>query len=192
VLLRVSRDRRNQCSGLGAYRHVTSPTDIPVDSQGEVDLDVESTAEPSFEDLYQSHYPRMVALARLMTDVLVVAEEVVQDAFVQLYRNWSAVEHPVAYLRIAVINGCRSQGRRRAVERRHRPSVHEPVVVDTNAIAVRDALGVLTPRQRAAVVLRYFEDLPERDIAEMLGCRPGTVKSLLSRSLTKLKGTLHD
>jgi RNA polymerase sigma factor (sigma-70 family) len=134
----------------------------------------------------------MVAVARLMTGRFALAEEIVQDAFVQLYRNWGSIEYPPTYLRIAVVNGARSQGRRRATERRHPPPGPEPVVVDTTAIAVRDALQVLTPRQRAAVVLRYFEDLSERDIAEALGCRPGTVKSLLSRSITKLKGTLHD
>lgn len=155
-------------------------------------VSVGSTGEWSFDDLYRSQYSRMVALARLMTGAFALAEEIVQDAFVQLYRNWSSVEFPLTYLRIAVVNGCRAQGRRRATERRHRLSGHEPVVVDTMAIVVRDALQLLTPRQRAAVVLRYFEDLTERDIAEALGCRPGTVKSLLSRSITKLKGSLHD
>jgi RNA polymerase sigma factor (sigma-70 family) len=57
---------------------------------------------------------------------------------------------------------------------------------------VRQALRLLTARQRAAVVLRYFEDLPEVEIARLLGCRPGTVKSLLSRALAKLKGALDD
>ena len=63
---------------------------------------------------------------------------------------------------------------------------------DPVAVAVRDALAALTPRQRAAVVLRYYEDLPERDIAAALGCRPGTVKSLLARGLRTLKEHLDD
>lgn len=134
----------------------------------------------------------MVALARLLAGELAVAEEIVQDAYVQLYRTWSSVQYPLTYLRIAVVNGCRSHGRRRAVERRHRSPAREPVVLDTTAIAIRDALEVLTPRQRAAVVLRYFEDLPERDIADAIGCRPGTVKSLLSRSIAKLRRSLGD
>ena len=167
----------------GAYAHVTAePAGISVDVP----------AEPRFEDVYRSHYARMVAVARLMVGDLTLAEEVVQDGFVQLYRNWSAVDYPVTYVRIAVVNGCRSHGRKRAVERRYRAPEREPIVVDTTAIAVRDALHLLSPRQRAAVVLRYFEDLPEREIAEALGCRPGTVKSLLARSMTKLKGSLRD
>ena len=148
--------------------------------------------EWTFDDLYRSHYARMVALARLMTGAFALAEEIVQDAFVQLFRNWTSVEHPAVYVRLAVVNGCRSQTRRRVLERRHQHPAPEPAVHDTAAIAVRDALHVLTPRQRAAIVLRYFEDLSEREIADALGCRPGTVKSLLSRGITKLKGSLHD
>lgn len=168
----------------GTYNYVTVR---PAESS------VQPTAEPwIFEDLYRSQYARMVVLARLTTGAMASAEEIVQDAFVQLYRNWSSIEYPLTYVRIAVVNGCRSQGRRRAVERRHPPPDQKPILFDTAAVAVRDALQVLTPRQRAAIVLRYFEDLSEREIAAALGCRPGTVKSLLSRSIVKLKGALHD
>lgn len=169
---------------LGTYIYVTArPAERPVQPPGDA---------WTFEDLYRSHYTRMVVLARLMTGASAHAEEIVQDAFVQLYRNWSSIEYPLTYVRIAVVNGCRSHGRRRAVERRHPLPNHEPALLDTAAIAVRDALQVLTPRQRAAIVLRYFDDLSEREIADALGCRPGTVKSLLSRSMAKLKGSLHD
>ncbi len=146
----------------------------------------------TFDGLYRSQYGRMVVVARLTTDSLAVAEEIVQDAFLQLYRNWSSVDRPLGYLRIAVVHGCRSYLRRRVRERRHQPTLSEPAVLDPRAIAVRAALQVLTPKQRAAVVLRYFEDLPEREIAAALGCRPGTVKSLLSRSMPKLKESLDD
>jgi RNA polymerase sigma factor (sigma-70 family) len=89
------------------------------------------------------------------------------------------------------VNGGRSWGRRRALERRHARPPETPVI-DPDGIAVRDALRVLNARQRAAVVLRYFEDLPEAEIAKVLGCRPGTVKSLLARSMPKLKEALDD
>ena len=175
----------NQVSDLGAYINVTSPV-VAEGSSG-------SPGNASeFDELYRSAYARMVVLARLTIGSLAEAEEVVQDAFVQLYRNWSSVERPIGYLRIAVVHGCQSHVRRRARERRHQSAVTEGAVLDPIAIAVRDALMTLTPRQRAAVVLRYFEDLPERQIAEALGCRPGTVKSLLSRSMVRLKGMLDD
>ena len=115
-----------------------------------------------------------------------------QDAFVQVLRRWDSVEYPLTYLRIAVVNGCRSSGRRRRLERRTLEPRDEPVVFDPVAIAVRDAIRTLAPRQRAAVVMRFYEDLPEREIAAVLGCRPGTVKSLLSRSIAKLKESLDD
>jgi RNA polymerase sigma-70 factor (sigma-E family) len=149
--------------------------------------------EPAFEAVYVGCYDRMVRLARLTSADTVPADEIVQDAFLQLLRAWPRVENPVAYLRVAVLNGCRSWGRRRSVAARRR---REPppgwTVLDGNAVAVRDALAVLSPRQRAAVVLRYFEDLPEAEIAAILRCRPGTVKSLLSRSMARLRGALGD
>ena len=149
----------------------------------------------TFAVVYAELYPRMVRLARLsLSDAANAgsAEEIVQDAFVQLFRNWERVDSPTGWLRIAVMNGCRSWGRRRQVRRRHPVAPPAPVVDDADALVVRDALRALNPRQRAAVLLRYFEDLPEREIAEVLGCRPGTVKSLLARSLVRLREVLDD
>jgi RNA polymerase sigma-70 factor (sigma-E family) len=162
-------------------------------SSGEMPSPVERDG-PAFAAVYAELYPRMVRLARLSLAAGSAgrAEEIVQDAFVQLLRNWERVESPGAWVRTAVVNGCRSSGRRRAVARRNQPSIPLPVIDDTDALAVRDALQSLSARQRAAVVLRYFEDLPEREIAELLGCRPGTVKSLLARSLLRLREVLDD
>jgi RNA polymerase sigma factor (sigma-70 family) len=149
--------------------------------------------EPAFEALYVGCYDRMVRLARLTSADTVPADEIVQDAFLQLLRAWPRVENPVGYLRVAVLNGCRSWGRRRSVAARRRGEPPQSwTVLDGDAVAVRDALAVLSPRQRAAVVLRYFEDLPEAEIAVILRCRPGTVKSLLSRSMARLRGALGD
>jgi RNA polymerase sigma-70 factor (sigma-E family) len=149
-------------------------------------------AEVDFESIYTAQYDQLVRLARLTSSDTVPAEEIAQDAFVQLYRHWGSVREPVAYLRIAVVNGCRTWGRRRSLQRRQSQRRPPEPVLEGEALVVRDALRVLSPRQRAAVVLRYFEDLPEAEIAHVLGCRPGTVKSLLSRSMTMLKGALGD
>jgi RNA polymerase sigma factor (sigma-70 family) len=115
-----------------------------------------------FDTVYAAQYPSLVRLA---------------------YR-------PVAYLRRAVASRCTSWVRRRALERRHPGSVDHATgsaVPDADAAAVREALSRLKPRQRAAVFLRYYLDLPEAEIAAALGCRSGTVKSLLHRSLAVLK-----
>ena len=151
-----------------------------------------SPAPPTFAAVYETYYPRMVRLARLSLDGAATAEEIVQDAFVQLFRNWDQVEAPVPWLRLAVVNGCRSWGRRRQVARRHAVDPAPAIVDDGDALAVREALRALRPRPRTAVILRYFEDLPEREIAELLGCRPGTVKSMLARSLRQLREVLDD
>lgn len=144
----------------------------------------------AFDDFYARRWEGSVRLAALTTGSIAVAEEITQDAFVQLHRHWERVEHPAAWLRAAIVNGCRDWVRRRA--REPLALVPDEFLSDrAEAIAVRDALRVLTPRQRTAVVLRYYEDLPEREIADLLRCRPGTVKSTLAASLTKLAKELN-
>jgi RNA polymerase sigma factor (sigma-70 family) len=134
----------------------------------------------------------MVRLAHLTTASNALAEELVQDAFVDLFRNWDTVRDPSAWLRRAVMSRCTSWVRRQHLERRvaARHDVPEPAIPDETGVAVREALLALSVRQRAAVVLRYLEDASERDIADALGCRRGTVKSLLSRAMSKLQKDL--
>lgn len=143
-------------------------------------------APASFAGLYAERYARMVRLAHLLTGSNAIAEEIVQDAFVRVYERWAHVEHPPAYLRQAVVNACRSHRRSRRRERR-RSLVTGAEATSPEVDEMRDALASLTDRQRAAVVLRFYEDLPEAEIARLLGCRPGTVKSLLARGLDKLR-----
>jgi RNA polymerase sigma-70 factor (sigma-E family) len=145
----------------------------------------------SFEEVYLTRRVRLLQVAVLITGSPPVAEEVVQDAFIQLYRRWPQIDHPGAWVRSAVVSGCRTWQRRHIREREHQAD-DEFVVVDPDGIAVRQALRALTVRQRSAVVLRYFEDLSEREIAELLDCKRGTVKSLLSRSMEKLRRELDD
>lgn len=159
---------------------------------------VEPRVQPdaTFDELYARHYPIMVRLARLTTGQLALAEELVQDAFTELLRRRDEVRDPSAFLRRAVVSRSTSWLRRRLLERRHRtaePTVAAPAPAgDADTVAVRTALRRLTPRQRAAVFMRFYLDLPETDIAEALGCRPGTVKSLLNRSLVTMRGYLDD
>lgn len=150
------------------------------------------TAESSFALTYQQRWTPMVRLAAMTTGSVAIAEEIVQDAFVQLHRHWERVDKPDSWLRAAVINGCRDWVRRRSREPTSRPPDADGFdTANVDAMVVRAALDVLSARQRIAVVLRYFEDLPEREIADLLGCRPGTVKSLLARSLPKLQKELQ-
>lgn len=144
----------------------------------------------TFESVFEQRWARMVKLATLTTGSVAVAEEIVQDAFEQLHKNWATVHQPSASLLAAVMNRCRDWLRRRTLERRHAIAADDLTEAD-EGIAMRDALSLVTPRQRVAIVLRFYEELNEREIASVLGCRPGTVKSLLARGLRTLRQELQ-
>jgi len=127
----------------------------------------------------------MVQLAFLLIGDAAVADEVVQDAFLQVHRRWSRLDNPGGYLRTAVVNACRSHQRhRRVVERK---PILAPDPADLGANELGDALNKLPYRQRAALALRYFADLTDDDIATALDVRPATVRSLIHRGLAALR-----
>ncbi len=142
----------------------------------------------SFEDVYAAQFVPMVRLATLLCGRVEIARDVVQDAFVSLHVKWSGVSHPVAYLRQSVVNGCRTQARWER-RRRGRPTQEEPTV-DAEVAELNDVLGRLPHRQRAAVVLRYYEGRTEAEIAAILRCRPGSVGPLISRGLKAMRREL--
>ncbi|MGN9909219.1 sigma-70 family RNA polymerase sigma factor [Phytohabitans sp. LJ34] len=148
----------------------------------------------TFDVVYTAHYVPLVRLAYLTTGTLPAAEDVVQDVFAEWFRRVDTVRDPAAYLRRAVVSRCTSWVRRRILERRHGATAHLDAATppDVDTPAVRAALLRLNPRQRAAVFLRFYLDLPEQEIAAALGCRPGTVKSLLHRSLAVLREHLDE
>ena len=148
---------------------------------------VEETLVISFDDVYRRERVPMVRLAVLLVGSQEQAEEIVQDAFAQLFERWERVDRPGAYLRTCVVNGCRRTHRRRGHDRRAAAVVGQPLPAGLGADHLADALAALPARRRAAVVLRYYEDLSEAEIAEALGVRPGTVKSLLHRGLAQLR-----
>jgi RNA polymerase sigma-70 factor (sigma-E family) len=144
----------------------------------------------TYEEVFIREYEPMVRLAVLLIDEIDVAEELVQEAFVKLHENWKRVDNPGGYVRAVVVNRCRNELRRRQRERRFRRRIEPPATVELGADEIMDAIAVLPPKRRAAVVLRYYGGLSEREIAETLAVRPGTVKSLLHRGLAELKTSL--
>jgi RNA polymerase sigma factor (sigma-70 family) len=136
----------------------------------------------------------MTRLAVLLVGSRAIADEVVQDAFAAVGERWDQLDRPGAYLRTAVVNGCRGALRRRKVEERHVALLEsEPTMVElpVHLIELREALRALTERQRVVVVLRYFVDLPDEDIAAILDCRLSTVRSLTRRALAVLRKELQ-
>jgi RNA polymerase sigma-70 factor (sigma-E family) len=154
--------------------------------------------------LFDEHYPGLCRLATLLLGDASAAEEVVQEAFLRTYAGWWRLRRPTRaqwYLRAAVVNQCRSRGRRRASEDRGNRTVWAtegapPAQWDTDRTgetqAVLEAVRSLPERQREAVVLRYYEDLAEADVAAALGCSVGTVKSQLSKARATLARRLAE
>jgi RNA polymerase sigma factor (sigma-70 family) len=148
-------------------------------------LSAGTTWQPGLVELYHERYPDLVRLAYLLTGSAEVAEELVQDAFVAAQRSWSGVRDPFPYVRATVVNRTRSWGRRLQLERRH--DVRGEASVELGADELWDALDRLNQRQRAAVVLRFYEDLPDDEIGRILGCRPATVRTAIHRALAVLR-----
>ncbi|WP_141979996.1 SigE family RNA polymerase sigma factor [Saccharothrix saharensis] len=156
-----------------------------------------STGPLTLEDLYRQHRMRLVRLALLLVDEPATAEDVVQEAFTGLHRNWSNLrdaQAAVGYLRTAVVNGSRSVLRRRKTARDYTPphvanarSAESLAMLTAEHQAVVRALSQLPPRQREVLVLRYYGDLSEAEIADATGISKGTVKSTASRALDALQ-----
>jgi RNA polymerase sigma-70 factor (sigma-E family) len=151
------------------------------------------------EDLYARNATGAIRLAYLLTGDRGLAEDLVQDAFVRLTGRLLHVRNPGgfhAYLRATVINLARAHHRRMRVERRfleRRTANAAGTLPDVpEREALRQALLVLPIRQRTALVLRFYEDLSEAETAEVMRCRPGTVKSLVSRGKEALRSTIGD
>jgi RNA polymerase sigma-70 factor (sigma-E family) len=149
-------------------------------------------------DAYVRSAPAGIRLAYLLTGDRAVAEDLVQEAFVRFVGRLRFLRDPDAfepYLRRTIVNLSKNHYRRRALERayleRKGPSA-EDVSTDPDVAtrdALRSALLRLPLRQRTALALRYYEDLPDATIAELLGCRQATVRSLVARGLEALRAT---
>ncbi len=159
------------------------------------------SAAGAVEALYQHHAVGLIRLAYLMLGDRAGAEDAVQDAFCGLYRHWDRLtdqDRALAYVRTAVLNGCRSALRRRAIGRRL--SVHQPPAASAEAAVlgreerqeVMRAVRRLPGRQREALVLRFYFDLPEREIARLMGLRPSSVRSATARALKTLGHALEE
>ena len=150
----------------------------------------------TIDDIYRTHRMGMVRLAILLVDDQASAEDVVQEAFAGLFRNWSGLrdtQAAIGYLRTAVVNGSRSMLRRRRTARAYVPpdpgtarSAESLALLTAEHQAVVTALADLAPRQREVLVLRYYGGLSEAEIAEATGLSKGTVKSTASRAVAKL------
>jgi RNA polymerase sigma factor (sigma-70 family) len=149
-------------------------------------------------DAYVRSAPGGVRLAYLLTGDRAIAEDLVQEAFVRFVGRLRFLRDPDAfepYLRRTIVNLSKNHFRRRAVERAYlerEGRKAEDIRTDPDLAtydSLRSALLRLPLRQRTALTLRYFEDLPDATIAELLRCRQATVRSLVARGLAALRTT---
>jgi RNA polymerase sigma-70 factor (sigma-E family) len=174
---------------------------IKISHQDEPLCDAAWTAEAYFTELYTLHYRRLVRAAWMLVRDVPTAEEVVQDAFVSMNDAWQRLrdaENALAYVRQVVVNRSRSVLRHQMVVEKYledtppdMPSAEQGALVSLQRDAVVTALQRLTARQREAIVLRYYADLSEAEIAATMGISRGAVKSHTARGMAALRLALE-
>jgi RNA polymerase sigma-70 factor (sigma-E family) len=178
--------------------HVTE-TLVADNALGSVPADWD--ADRAVTALYSTHYRALVRLAALLVRDVATAEEVVQDSFVAMHGGWRRLrdnEKALSYLRQSVVNRSRSVLRHRVVVDRNAPkpspdmpSAEQGAIALLERSAVVAALRTLPPRQREALVLRYYADLSEAQIAGAMGISRGAVKSHTARAISALRSVLE-
>jgi RNA polymerase sigma-70 factor (sigma-E family) len=172
-----------------------------VSIRGPVRVPAEDDGRAAVSELYRQHWPGLVRLAVLMTDDRQAAEDVVQEAFTELYKRWPLRERgaAVGYLRTAILNRSRSVLRRRRVARLYTPphqapglSAESAAVLGEERLQVQRALQGLPTRTREVLVLRYYLDLPFAEIAALLGIAESSARSTSTRGLATLTERLKD
>ncbi|GAA6524726.1 SigE family RNA polymerase sigma factor [Intrasporangium sp. DVR] len=170
--------------------------------------DLPEDADRAITELYAAHWHRLVRLAWLLLHDQLAAEDAVQDAFVATHRSWSSIRETgraVGYLHTAVVNTCRSAQRHQVVVDRQNAreagaadvpgrgsldSAETQVLYAAERASMVSSLRALPHRQREVLVLRYYLDLSEAQIAETLDISPGSVKAHAHRGLSTLRAQL--
>jgi RNA polymerase sigma-70 factor (sigma-E family) len=158
-------------------------------------------ADEAITQIYTAHYRSLVRLSALLVRDVQMSEEIVQESFIAMHGSWRRLRDPdraLAYLRQAVVNRSRSALRHRKVTEKHAPrpmpdaaSAEDGALGALEHQAVLAALRQLPQRQREVLVLRYYADLSEAEIADAIGVSRGAVKSHASRGLASVRTTLE-
>ena len=140
----------------------------------------------SFDQWYVTAWPRAFKLAAFLTHNTQSGEDIAQDVLAEMSRRWEHLDSPDAYLQRAITNASWNWKRQIRTGDRKLPLIAGTGSAELRFDHLADAIAQLPFRQRAVIVLRYYADLSEVEIADALDCRPGTVKSLASRALATL------
>ncbi|MER6951252.1 SigE family RNA polymerase sigma factor [Nonomuraea sp. NPDC000554] len=144
----------------------------------------------TYQDFVATRSDRLLRTAYLLTRDWATAEDLLQESLAKAWFAWPGVDEPEPYVRRVMVTTYTSWWRRRW--RRELPSDTLPDEPSSDTVSderetLWQAVGRLPARQRAVVVLRFYEDLPVTEVARLLGCEPGTVKSQTSKALAKLR-----
>jgi RNA polymerase sigma factor (sigma-70 family) len=151
--------------------------------------------DSTFDGFCQTEFPRLVGSIWLFCGDREIAEELAQETLMRAYRDWGRVhrlDSPGAWAHKVGLNLARSYFRRKAAEQRARQRQTTPSLWEqdpTEVIALRAAVAVLPSRQKTALLLRYYADLPVHEVAEEMGCSTSTVKALIRKATNAIR---HD
>jgi RNA polymerase sigma-70 factor (sigma-E family) len=179
--------------------HMIETLVVPDSALGSIPAELD--ADSAVTQLYGTHYRALVRLATLLVRDVATAEEVVQDSFIAMHASWRRLrdtDKALSYLRQSVVNKSRSVLRHRVVMDRNAPkpapdvpSAEQGAITLLERSSVVKALRKLPVRQREALVLRYYADMTEAQIASVMGISRGAVKSHTARGMTTLRAVLE-
>ena len=179
--------------------HMIETLVVPDSTLGSIPAEID--ADSAVTELYSTHYRALVRLAALLVRDIATAEEVVQDSFIAMHGSWRRLrdtDKALSYLRQSVVNKSRSVLRHRVVMDRNAPkpapdvpSAEQGAITLLERSSVVKALRRLPERQREALVLRYYGDMSEAQIASVMGISRGAVKSHTARGMSSLRTVLE-
>ena len=148
------------------------------------------TTDVEFSAFYRTELDAQVRRAYLLLGDNEAANDVVHEAMTGVFQRWAELDQPAAYLNRAVLNGCRDAGRRRTSSSRLLRRIDRPDTNDATSESLADVLAQLPFNHRAAVVLRFYAGATTNEIAEALGCAPGSVGPWIDRGLAAMRKVL--
>lgn len=168
-------------------------TDKPFDGAEKTSLSRLSTGEleqwpRDFLDFYQSNNESFIKLAFVIVQTVPVAQDIVQDAFISVHKRWANIQSPLSYTRKSIVNGCKKYLRRKRLEEIVLPRLARRGILEMNQRSELDGIILTLPsREKIAIVLRFYADMSEKEIAEAVGCSVNTVPGLIARGIELLR-----
>jgi RNA polymerase sigma factor (sigma-70 family) len=169
----------------GSYLNNTTDLNQPEDK---FDKSFAGKPQESFREFYNRNYRDLVKLAFLFVRNIEVAEDITQDSFLSISKKYKELLNPDAYIRVALVNKCKTYIRSKVFERKKLEKLMVNVLeISDEKKDILDVLEMLSQKQKTAVILRYYLCFSDKEIARIIKCRSSSVSSLIVRSLNIIK-----